>query len=78
MIFPTNRDPHLKFITLTFNGHASVNIFLYLKKLDFKVAFRTNNSLGKLIKNNNTQTNRLGWKKINYKIPNTFCTVIFL
>ena len=59
MIFPTFRDRHLKFITLTFNGNSSVSISSYLKKLDFKVAFRTNNSLGKLIKNNKTKTNKL-------------------
>ena len=59
MIFPNIRDPHLKFITLTFNGNASVSISSYLKKLDFKVAFRTNNSLEKLIKNNKTETNKL-------------------
>ena len=59
MIFPTIQDPHLKFITLTFNGNSSVSISSYLKKLDFKVAFRTNNLLGKLIKNNKTETNKL-------------------
>ena len=59
MIFPTIRDPHFKFITLTFNGNSSVSISSYLKKLDFKVAFRTNNTLGKLIKNNKTKTNKL-------------------
>ena len=59
MIFPTIRDPHLKCIILTFNGNASVTISSYFKKLDFKVAFRTNISLGKLIKNNKTKTNKL-------------------
>ena len=59
MIFPTIRDPHLKFITLTFNGNASVTISSYFKKLDFKVALGTNNLLEKLIKNNKTQTNNL-------------------
>ena len=59
MIFPPNQDPHSKCITLTFNGNASATISSYFKKLDFKVAFRTNISLGKLIKNNKTKTNKL-------------------
>ena len=37
MLFPTNQDPHSKFITLTFYGNASVNISSYFKKLGFKI-----------------------------------------
>lgn len=51
MVFLNNKESSAYFKVITYNGAPSIKISKYLKKHNIKVAFKTNNSLGKFIKN---------------------------
>ena len=55
-IYPVLPSKNKKFQVLTYFGEPSLDIANQLKRLDLNVCFRTNNSLGKLIKNNKSKT----------------------
>ena len=57
MIFPTSIDRTNNYKTLTYVGQTSYKIGNFLKKLNVKIAFKTNNTLSKNIKNNKSKTN---------------------
>lgn len=66
-IMPITKEKS-KFKTLTFLGKASDNIKSLLNKHKIKIAYKTNNSLGKIIKNNKDKTtkeNKSGVYKLN-------------
>ena len=60
LVYPTlNNTLDLKFKCITYTGTISEKISKTLSKNNIKTAFRTNNSLGKLIKNNKSKSNKL-------------------
>lgn len=73
MVFPSNRDKKNKFKSLTYIGNASDTISKFLKKeTDFNIAFRTNNSIAKHIKNNKTKTDKSNKSGV-YKLTCSNC-----
>lgn len=65
------------FKTLTYNGKITHKVSKYLRKRNIRIAFKTNNKLGKLIKNNKTKN-----KKENkcgvYKLKCGSCPKIYI
>ena len=55
-IYPVLSSNNKKFQVFTYFGEPSLDIANQLKRLDLNICFRTNNSLGKLIRNNKSKT----------------------
>ena len=55
-IYPVLSSNNKKFQVLTYFGEPSLDIANQLKRLDLNVCFSTNNSVGKLIKNDKSKT----------------------
>ena len=70
MIFPTKKDQDNRYNVITYIGQTSTKIVNFLKNLNIKTAFKTQNSLGKSLKNNKTKTtkyNKSGVYKLTYE-----------
>lgn len=63
--------------TLTYNGKITQQIAKNLQKRNIKIAYKTNNKLGKLIKNNKTK-NKKGAKCGVYKLKCGSCPKIYI
>lgn len=60
LVYPTtNNTLDQKFKSITYTGNITKKISKTLSKNKIKTAFRTNNNLGKLIKNNKSKPNKL-------------------
>lgn len=77
LIYPKTVDNNKHFNTLTFNNKFTNDIHKYLKKLDLNIAFRTNNNLGKFIKNNKSKTDK-DQKSGVYKLLCGSCDKIYI
>lgn len=77
MIFPIAKEPSTKYHVLTYFGNCSKKVSTYLNTLDLKVAFKTNNSLGKLIKNNKSKTDNLKKSGV-YKLQCNDCPKTYI
>lgn len=74
-IFPKNKDNQKTFVSLTFTTNKVNLIAKEFKKLNVNVAFKTNNSLGKFIKNNKDKIkkeDKSGVYKINCGTCNNY------
>ena len=58
LIYPTNTKTKKNFKTLTYLGLASDRVSSVLKKENINIAFKTNNTIGKFLKNNKDKTDK--------------------
>ena len=76
--FPTIKsDFNLGYKTITYTGKLTQHVGKHLKKHNIKIAYRTNNKLGKLIKNNKNKTKK-EQKCGVYKLKCGSCAKIYI
>lgn len=77
LAFPVLKSNKIEYKTLTYNGDITDKVNKLLKKQNFKVAYRTNNKLGTLIKNNKNKTGK-NQKCGVYKLKCGSCSKIYI
>ena len=79
LIYPTQKayTENTFFQTLTYTGKITTNIGKFCKKRGIHIAYRTNNTLGKYIKNNKSKTDKL-YKSGVYQLNCGSCPKIYI
>ena len=77
MIYPSPKEDKNNYKVITYLGQSSEKKGKFLNNLDINVAYKTNNNLGKFIKNNKTKTVK-NKKSGVYKLTCGDCPKIYI
>ena len=77
MVYPLPPKNKSFFFNLSYTGKLTDKVSKYLRKRDLNIAFKTNNSLGKHIKNNKSKVNKL-YKSGVYKLKCGTCPKVYV
>lgn len=77
LVFPTTNENKNNYKVISYIGHISTKIKNFLRNLNINIAFKTNNTLGKHIKNNKSKLNK-GNKSGVYKLKCNDCPKVYI
>lgn len=66
-VFPSSKNKNNNFNSLTYFGKPSIKIKTFLETLDLNICFKTDNNLGRFIKNNKSKPSKLNQSGV-YKL----------
>jgi hypothetical protein len=77
LVFPVLKDINTNFKTLTYTGSNTNKISSFLKKQNLNIAYKTNNSLGRFIKNAKDKTKKFKKSGV-YQLKCGSCPMVYI